>query len=147
VSAVLEQLGLDQTFFYQFAIFIVLFFLLTHLFFRPFLALFETRHKRTIEDREAAEKLLAQAETKLEEYKRLLADARQQAKREHDAALEQAKKEEAAILATAREEAKKITHEAAESIAKQREQLKSALESDVETLARTISERLLSRKV
>ncbi len=135
MSAVIQQLGLDQTFFYQFIIFWVVFLLLAHIFFRPFLRLFEARHKRTVEDREAAEKLYAQAEAKFEEYKK------------HDAAVAQAKKEEAAVLHAAREEAKKITHEAADSIAKQREQLKKSLEGEVDQLARTISERLVSRKV
>jgi len=147
VNAVIEQLGLDQTFFYQFVLFWVVFLLLAQLFFRPFLRLFEARHKKTVEDREAAEKLFAQAEAKFEEYKKRLADARLEAKREHDAMIAQAKKEEAAVLHAAREEAKKITHEAAESIAKQREQLKKSLEGEVDQLARTISERLVSRKV
>jgi F-type H+-transporting ATPase subunit b len=147
VDAVLDQLGLDQTFFIQFVVIWVLFFLLGRGFFRPFLHLFEARHKKTVEDREAAEKLLAQADAKFEEYKKRLADARLEAKKEYEAVLTQAKKEESAILHTAREEAKKITHEAAESIAKQREQLKKSLEGEVDQLARTISERLVSRKV
>lgn len=147
MSAVIEQLGLDQTFFYQFVLFWVVFLLLARLFFRPFLRLFEARHKRTVEDREAAEKLFAQAEAKFEEHKKRLADARLEVRREYDAAIAQAKKEEAVVLHAAREEAKKITHEAAESIAKQREQLKKSLEGEVDQLARTISERLVSRKV
>jgi F-type H+-transporting ATPase subunit b len=147
VSAVIEQLGLDQTFFFQFVIFWVVFLLLARIFFRPFLGLFEARHKRTVEDREAAEKLLAQAEARFEEYKKRLVDARLEAKREYDAEIAQAKKEEAALLHAARDEAKKITQEAAEAIGKQREQLKKSLEGEVDQLARTISERLVSRKV
>jgi F-type H+-transporting ATPase subunit b len=147
VNAVIEQLGLDKTFFVQFAIFLVFFMVLARLYFRPFLGLFEARHKKTVEDREAAEKLVAQAEAKFEEYKRKLAEERQAAKKEFDTALAQAKKEEASVLGAAREEAKKITQEAAESVAKQREQLKKSLEAEVEALARTISERLVSRKV
>ena len=147
MDAVLEQLGLDKTFFLQFVIFWVVFLVLGRMFFRPFLGLFEARHKKTVEDREAAEKLLAQADAKFEEYKKKLAEAKHDAKKEYDAVLAQAKKEEAAVLHAAREEAKKITHEAAESIAKQREQLKKSLEGEVDQLARTISERLVSRKV
>jgi F-type H+-transporting ATPase subunit b len=147
VSAVLDQLGLNQTFFYQFVIFAVVFFALSSLFFRPFLSLFETRHRKTVQDREAAEKLMAQAEARFEDYKRRLTEERLAAKREYEAALDQAKKQEAAVLAQAREEAKKITQEAVESIGKQREQLKKSLEGEVDALARTISERLVSRKV
>ena len=145
VNAVLEQLKLNVTFFYQLAIFAVLFFLLTRLYFRPFLKLFEARHQRTIEDREAAEKLMGQADAKFEEYKRRLAEERALAKKDYEAATQEARRQEAQMLAHAREEAKKITQEAVESIHRQREQLKSQLVADVETLANGISERLLKR--
>ncbi len=143
----IEQLGLDQSLFVLLAIVSVLYFILTPLYFRPFLRLFALRHKRTVEDREAAENMVKQADAKLEEYKKRLSEERQAAKRELDAALEQAKKEEAALLGAARDEARKITHEAAESVAKQRDQLRKQLELDVEVLARNISEKLISRKV
>jgi F-type H+-transporting ATPase subunit b len=146
VSA-LQQLGLDQTLFIQFAIFAVLYLVLNYAFFRPFLKLFQIRHRRTVEDREAAEKMVKQADAKFAEYKQRLAEERQAAKRELDATIEQAKKEEAAILGVAREEARKITQEASESIGKQRDQLRKQLELDVELLARNISEKLISRKV
>ncbi len=143
----LQQLGLDQTLFIQFAIFAVLYLVLNYAFFRPFLKLFQIRHRRTVEDREAAEKMVKQADAKFAEYKQRLAEERQAAKRELDATIEQAKKEEAAILGVAREEARKITQEASESIGKQRDQLRKQLELDVELLARNISEKLISRKV
>src|SRR5262249_22730688 len=141
VSAILEQLGLDQTFFIQFGIFAVFFFIVGNIYFKPFLRLFEMRHKKTVEDREAAEKLMQQAEGKLEEYKRRLQDERAAARKEFEAVLNQAKKEEAALIAHAREEAKKITQEAAESVVKQRDQLRQQLEKDVDALAHSISEK------
>jgi F-type H+-transporting ATPase subunit b len=147
VAEILNQLGLDQTFFIQLLVFAVLFFILKPLYFRPFQRLFEARHKRTVEDREAAEKLSAQAEAKYLEYKDKLSAERVAIKRDYEAMIAEARAQEAAELAKAREEAKKITQEAVESIAKQREQLKKQLEADVDGLARTISEKLLSRKV
>lgn len=147
MSALLDQFGLDNTFFVELGIFAVLFVLLSKIYFRPFLKLFEIRHKRTVEDREAAEKLLAQANSKLEEYKRLMTEERALAKKSYDAALAEAQKQEHEILSQAREEAKKIVQEAADSVSRQRDQLKKQLELDVEVLAQGISERLLSRKV
>jgi len=147
VDALLNQLGLDYTFFIELAIIAALFFALSHFYFRPFLKLFEARHKRTVEDREAAMRLMAQAEGKLEEYKRLLAEERLSNKRALDAALADAKKKEAEFLAEARNDAKKITQDAVDSVNQQRENLKKQLQSDVDALARSISDRLLSRKV
>lgn len=146
MSAILEQLGLDRTFFVQLVIFSGLFLVLSRVFFKPFLHLFEVRRERTIEDQQAAEKLMAQAQTKLEEYKRRLTEERSAARKEFDAVLTEARKEEAAQLSHAREEAKKITQSTNDSIAKQREELRRQLERDTESLATSISERLLSRK-
>jgi F-type H+-transporting ATPase subunit b len=147
VDALLNQLGLDNTFFIELAIIAALFFALSHFYFQPFLKLFEARHKKTVEDREAAVRLMSQAQGKLEEYKRLLTEERIMNKKALDAALAEAKKKESEFLAEARDEAKKITQEAVDSVNKQRENLKKQLQSDVDALAKSISDRLLSRKV
>lgn len=143
----MQQLGIDSTFYYQFGVFLVVFLVLSQFYFKPFLALFEARHKKTVQDREAAEKMMADAQAKLEEYKARLSQERQLAKKQYDALLDDAKKEESAILMRAREDAKKITQEAAEAVGAQREKLRTQLSEDVEQLAKTISEKLLSRKV
>ena len=147
MSAILEQLELNQTFFIQLVLFAVLFLLLKPLYFKPFLKLFEARHKSTVADQEAAEKLMADAQAKLDEYKRKLSEERAAARKEFDALIDQAKKEEAAFLQHAREEAKKITQAAAESASQQHEELKKKLDIEVESLAHAISEKLLLRKV
>jgi F-type H+-transporting ATPase subunit b len=142
---ILAQLGIDHTFFYQFGIFAVLFLILGNVYFRPFMRLFEARHKRTVQDKEAAEKLMAQAQQKFDDYKRRLGEERAAARKEYEALLNETKKEEAAILAGARAEAKKITQDAADSVSRQREQLRKQLDADVEAIAKTISENLLKR--
>ena len=147
MDALLDQLGLDKTFFIEIALFSVLFFILSPLYFKPFLKLFQARHKKTVEDKEAAERLLHEAGLKLEEYKRILLAERTAAKKEYETVLLDARKQEAQILAEAREEAKKITQDAAESANRQRENLRRQLEVDAEGLAQNISDRLLSRKV
>jgi F-type H+-transporting ATPase subunit b len=147
VDAILDQLGLNNTFFIEFGIFAVTFLILGNVFFKPFMKLIEARHKKTVEDRESAEKLMAQATSKLEEYKRILAEERLAAKKGYDLALAEARKQEDELLGQARDEAKRITQEALDSVAKQRDHLKKQLEADVEVIAQTISERLLSRKM
>jgi F-type H+-transporting ATPase subunit b len=147
VDALLDQLGLNNSFFLELAIIAVLYFILASLYFKPFLKLFEARHKKTVEDKEAAEHLMSQANLKFEEYKKILADERLSARQQLEEAIAEARKLESQILAEARDEAKKITQEAVESINEQRGLLKKQLENDVEALAQGISERLLSRKV
>ncbi len=147
MNAFFEQLGLDSSFFVEFAIIAVIFFALSNLYFRPFLKLFEARHKKTVQDREAAERLLAQANIKWEEYNRLLNEERLAAKKGFQKELEEVKKQEAELLAQARNEAKKTVQEATESIHQQRLVIKKQLEHDVESIAQSVSERFLSRKV
>lgn len=147
MNEVLEQLGLDNTFFIEFAIFFVLFLLLSNLYFKPFLKLFQARHKKTVEDRETAEKMVIEAQAKLNEYKKILHDERMATRAEYEKALNVVKKHETEQMNKARDEARKITQQTLESIEKQREDLKKQLSADVETLAQSISERLLSRKV
>lgn|GEM_PF-4938766 len=145
-EAILQQLELNQSFFVEFFIIAALFSVLGPLFFKPFMNLLAERRKRTVDDREEAAKLMAEAEAKFEEYKKRMADERTKARHEYELLVDQAKKEEALILGGARAEAKKITQEAADSIQKQREALRKQLDADVESLAQQISEKLLSRK-
>ncbi|MBY0469849.1 ATP synthase F0 subunit B [bacterium] len=143
---IFHQLGLDYTFFVQLGLISVVYFLLSSLYFKPFMRLFEVRHKRTIEDREAAKNLMEQAHTKLQEYKKRLTEESAAARKEYEAAITEAKKEEAKLLTQTRDSAKKIVQEALESAGAQRDQLKKSLESEVASLAKAVSESLLVRK-
>ena len=146
MGGIVQQLGLDQTFFVQFVIVAVFFVILSNVFFKPFQRLIQARHKRLIEDREAAEKILTQADAKFDEYKRRLTEERASARHEYDAFLNQAKKDESQLLMEARNEAKKITQDAAESAQRQKDQIQKQLEADVEGLAKQIADNLLLKR-
>ncbi len=143
----LNQLGLDHTLFIQLGIYVAVFALLSQIFFKPFLRLIETRHKKTIQDRESAERILAQAEEKLTVYTRRLEETKSEAKASYDRLIESAKKEEAEILSQARNEAKNITQEAVKNMEQQAAQIRKDLETEVDTMARSVTEKLLLRKV
>ncbi|MGE0614689.1 MAG: ATP synthase F0 subunit B [Bacteriovoracia bacterium] len=142
---ILELLGLNATYFVQLGLFVVIFAILSQVYFKPFMKLFEARHKRTVEDREAAEKLLVQAQEKMQAYERSLADAKAEARKQYEAVVTQARQEESSIYAQARDEVKKITQETNAELAKQRDQLKTDLETQVTQFATQVSERLLSK--
>jgi F-type H+-transporting ATPase subunit b len=146
VGAILEQLGLNQTFYIQFAVFTVIFFVIPNVFFKPFQKLIEARHQKTVADRERAEELVKQANAKLEEFKARMSGERTRARAEYERVMTEVKAEEARVLAEAREEAKKITQSSLEAIQSQSMQLKRSLEADVEGLALQITEMLTTRK-
>lgn len=146
MAAILAQLGLDQTFFIQFAIFTAIFFIVPPLFFKPFQKLIQARHDKTVADRERAEELVRQANAKLEEFKARMAEERARARGEYEKAIAEVKAEENKILSAAREEAKKITQGSLDAIQNQSAQLKRSLEADVEGLALQISDMLTKRQ-
>jgi len=146
VTAILQQLGLDSTFYTQLMVFFVLFIFLGQFFFRPFLRLIEERHRRTVQDREAAESMVANAAAKMEEYQAKLHAVRVEARGELEAVIASAKAEESKVLAEAREEAKKITQQVSSEIHAERTRVRAQLEIDAEALATAISDKLLVRK-
>ncbi len=145
MGPILHQLGLDRTFFIQFALIATLYFLLSRTFFRPFQQLIERRHARTVEDKKAAEELLLQAQEKMNEYQRRLMEERKQARADIDLAIQEAKKEESKILHAAREEAKSVTQAALLAIDAERMALRKELQADVEKIAQIVTEKLMSK--
>ena len=145
MSDILHQLGVDHTFFIEFAIFIVLFNLIPALFFKPFLKLFQERHQKTVKDKLKAESLSQKSSEKMDEYKNRLAGEKQKIRNAYEAVISQAKNEENTLLNQARSQARKITQETTEQLNQQSSSLKKTLANDVESLASQISETLMKR--
>lgn len=144
--SILDQLGIDKTFFIQIAIVTVTFLLLRVIYLKPFLKLFEARHQRTVADKEEAEKLSLQARLTLEEYKKKLIEEQKRAQARIEQSLQSAKLEEAKVINAARDEAKKIIVAAADQATKQRQELERALEFEIESIAKAVTDKLLARK-
>ncbi len=140
---ILEKLGVNYTYFIQLGIFIILFMILRAGYFKPFQKLFEARHRKTVEDRRAAEALLAQAEARFAEYEAKIKKARESANLEYEAIVSQGKKKEAELFARAREEVKGIHQGASAEAEKARENLRKELESESEKISSLIVDRLL----
>ncbi len=147
MGPILEQLELNSTTFIQLLIFSVLYFVLSTVYFKPFLKLIQKRQQKTLGDREEAERLLSQANARFQDYQQKLAEERLRFRAELEKVVAEAKKEENTILNHAREEAKRITLQTQEALAQQKAQLKSQLSGEAEALAQMVSEKLLSRKV
>jgi len=143
VAAILEQLGLNQTYFYQLGIFLVAFLLLSQLYFKPFLKIIEARNKAIHQNREEADAAIAQAKEMLESYQTQIRAERQAAKKQLEDALADARKEEEKVLSAARAEARDIALGAAQELAKQEAQIRSHLAVEVESIALQLSKKLL----
>jgi F-type H+-transporting ATPase subunit b len=143
VAAILEQLGLDQTYFYQLGVFLAAFILLSQIYFKPFLKIIEARNKAIHKNREDADAAIVQAKAMLESYQTQIRAERLAAKKQLEDALAEARKEEEKVLSAARTEAREIALSAAQELSKQEAQIRSNLAVDIESMALQLSKKLL----
>lgn len=147
LTQLLHQLGVDQTFFIQFALVVTIFGLLSQFYFKPFLKLFEKRHERLFADQQAAQELQTKSEEMFALYQRKFSEARNHAKQTFDVVMGEARRQEAEIIGQTREETKRIIQQTQEQISREKIQLKADLSREVEGLAGRILEKILARKV
>ncbi len=131
LAQVLSQLGIDNTLWYQLAIFIIFFVVVRFLFFKPFLELILMRKTKTTGVEGEASTLVKQAEDKEEEYRQKLYAARVQARRIRDEILQESKDKASVTLALARKAAKNRIESGREEIIKESEKAMKDLESHV----------------
>lgn len=144
--SVLDQLGIDSSFFIQFGVFFVVFLIIPQLFFKPFQRLVELRLQKTQEDRVKAEELTRLANEKFGTYREKIQAERQKVRGEYEKLLGELKTQEAQIIGEARAEAKVITQKTVDELQSQSQQLKRTLEADVEGLALALTETLVKRQ-
>lgn len=144
--SVLQQLGIDFSFFIQFGVFFVIFLVIPQLFFKPFQRLVELRLQKTQEDRVKAEELTRLANEKFAIYREKIQAERQKVRGEYEKLLSELKSQEARLIGDARAEAKAITQKTVDELQSQSQQLKRTLEADVEGLALALTETLVKRQ-
>ena len=142
-TVAIENLKPTYSLFVQLGIFLGVLFIMDKFYFRPFMNLFEARHKKTVEDKAVAEKLSADAAQKLEAYKKQLGDARAEARKEYEAMLSEAHAKEHELLEKARSEVKGIYQDANQQATAQKEKLRQELKGEVDNFAKQVAEKLL----
>lgn len=90
--------------------------------------------------------MITQADERFAEYQQRLGEVRARARAEIDEAVRAGKAEEHAALNAARDEAKKITLAAVAEVEAERARLRAAIETDAESLAKSIVDHLLVKK-
>lgn len=145
MDAIIQQLGIDQTFFYQLGIFTLFFALIRFSFFGPFYRLIELRNQKTGTDLVRAEQTLAEAKAQLEKYEATIGAERLSAKHELDQAIATAKQEATRVVGDARASARTEIQAAAEAASKEGAELRRKLEVEVESLSVRVAESLLSK--
>jgi F-type H+-transporting ATPase subunit b len=140
-------IDIDATVLVQFVLFLVLFVFANRLLFQPYLRLRERRRAGIDGARAEAERMTAQADAKLADYEKQLAQARDRANEEGRKVRLEAAAHEREVTDKARAAAQKATDEAQATVRRETEAARAQLMPQADALARSIASKLLGREV
>jgi F0F1-type ATP synthase membrane subunit b/b' len=142
-----RQLGIDFSFFYQFAIFIVIFTWLRIVYFSPYLKLILKREGQSDGLSDEAKKLEEEADRLETQALSALASARKKALIEREALLTVARKEATEITAKAKEQTKTKLDAVREAAAKSADAELASLKAQVPSMSALLVQKLMNTKV
>ncbi len=141
------MITLDYTVVIQIVSFLLLWFLLNRILFRPFLTLLSERERRTEGVKAQTASLMEEAERMRAAYEGGIAKAREEGGRAKEAILTDARQARERLLAQARDEAGKILQQARYEIQGELQRGKAFAAREAEGIARQMAEKILGRRV
>jgi F-type H+-transporting ATPase subunit b len=144
MSQILEQLEINQTFFIQFILFGVFFFVLSELYLKPFQRLIEKRQQKLTDDLQGSAELLKTVESKLADYEKSLASARLEAAKQYDLALAEVRAREEAEISKVKDQVKQEYLEASKALQAERSRVEAELKAQVEALSDSMVNKVLA---
>jgi F-type H+-transporting ATPase subunit b len=143
--AILEQLGINQSVFFQFGIFILSLVVLSQIVYGPYFAALEEREKRTKGGEDLAQELLKQATDLRAEYATKARQVSGDIKTIFDTYRETATKEYEGIVSNARAESQKTVEEARSLVSAQIADAAKKIKDEAPLVAQSITQKLLAR--
>lgn len=150
LSVVLSEgsiIDLDGTLFVQLGIFVILFFVLRALVFKPMTSLFAAREAAIDGAREEARRMEREATEQSGSFEEAIRKVRTTAGEERDKLRADGLKLEKAMLETVREETTKILEDAKTRLDAERSTVRGSMAAQTPLLARQIASKLLGREV
>jgi F-type H+-transporting ATPase subunit b len=144
MNEILEQLEINQTFFYQFALFGVFFFIVSQLYLKPFQRLIEKRNQKLKDDVESSAELLKAIDGKVKEYENALAQTRAEAIRNYETALNEVREGEERVLNELKDELKKEYIRAAHELQEERLKVESELKLQLAPVSDSVVQKILA---
>jgi F-type H+-transporting ATPase subunit b len=139
-------IDLDSTFFFQFGIFIALFFFLRAVVFKPVMTVLDARETATDGAKDEARDLTAQAKEKLAAFEAEMTRAKVEISGERDKLRKDGAALERELINKARGDADGILADAAKTIGTESTKVRADMKVAIPTLAADIAEKLLGRK-
>lgn len=137
----------DYTVIVQIISFLVLWFLLTRLLFRPFVGLLEERERRTEGVKAEAGSLAAEGERLRAEYESAMARARGEGAQLKESILQEARRTREQLLARVREQVANTLTAVRDEIQKEMQRSREFAARESEAIARQMAQKILGRKV
>jgi F-type H+-transporting ATPase subunit b len=150
LSVVLSEgsiIDLDGTLFVQLGIFLVLFFVLRALVFRPMTSLFAAREAAIDGAREEARRMEREAKEQSGSFDEAIREVRTSAGMQRDRLRADGLAIEKQLLETVKEETTKVLDDAREKLDGEREKIRHDMVAQAPVLARQIASKLLGREV
>jgi F0F1-type ATP synthase membrane subunit b/b' len=144
MTEILEQLEINQTFFYQFILFGVFFFVLSGLYLKPFQRLLEKRNHKLKDDVQSATELLRTVESRLSDYERALHAARADALKHYESAIAEVRAKEDAQIAQIKSEIKKDFLRASDLLQDEKLKIESELKLQINQFSDSLVQKLIT---
>jgi F-type H+-transporting ATPase subunit b len=141
------MIAIDYSIFVQIVSFLILWFLLSRLLFKPYLALLEAREKSTDGVKAETAALLKEGERLRSEYESAIARAREEGELEKKTLQSEALQTRERILAQARQEATALIQAAHIEIERDVQQGYQVAVQEAERIARLMAEKILGRTI
>lgn len=141
------MIALDYTVLIQAVAFLLFWFLLTKLLFKPFIGLLTERERRTEGVKNEAASLKEEGERLAREYEYAIAQAREQGRAVKEGIVEEARRARERRLSQAREEAARIVEAVRQDIQRELQRGRELAAREAEAIARQMAEKILGREI
>lgn len=141
------MIELNWTFFVQVLNFLILMFVLNKILYKPILKVLDERDERIVGGKEKAKELVSESDALFKSYNDKLQIAKIDALGTKNTARKDASDKANVIIAEAREKAEGIIEKVQQDMAREVERVKKELEPEIGTMAATIAQQILGRKV
>jgi len=141
------MIALDYTVIIQIVAFLVFWFLLTKLLFKPFVGLLEERERRTEGVKAEAAALNEEGERLLKEYEYAIAKARDEGRAAKEKIVQEGRQARERLLGQAREDASRTLEAVRAEIGKELKRGREIAAREAEALAQQMAEKIIGRKI
>ncbi|NQY99165.1 MAG: ATP synthase F0 subunit B [Bdellovibrionales bacterium] len=144
---IFATLGINQTVFIQFGIFMIVYLVLSNMLFKPYLAAFTKRKEQTVGKTDLAERFIKETEELEAEFATKAREMNKQTKEIFDSSRTEALKKYDDVVLEARGKANKILDAARTEIETQVSAARQQLDSEIPAVTQTINAQIVGKEL